>query len=153
MARAALDVVFSLHRDLVHRGWIASDFYDGSLIYDFSTHRIQVVDLDNYRRGPFENTMGRMFGSIRFMAPEEHERGAKIDERTTVFTMGRTIQQLFVSSGSDFAEVAARACDPNPALRYQTMDEFYEAWCFAWASAALGTTGQQAVAAAARRGD
>ena len=38
--------------------------------------------------------MGRMFGSSRFMAHEEFERGARIDERTTVFTMGRTAAVL-----------------------------------------------------------
>jgi hypothetical protein len=32
---------------------------------------MQVVDLDNYRDAPFINHMGRMFGSTRFMAPEE----------------------------------------------------------------------------------
>ena len=35
-----------------------------------------------------------MFGSSRFMAPEEFERGALIDERTNVFTMGRTAAVL-----------------------------------------------------------
>lgn len=49
--------------------------------------------------------------SLRFMAPEEFERGALIDERTTVFTMGRT---AFVCLGDDIGgamgEVVRRAC-------------------------------------------
>ena len=32
-----------------------------------------VVDLDHYQLGAFSNEMGRMFGSSRFMAPEEFE--------------------------------------------------------------------------------
>ncbi len=92
---AALDAVFRLHVKLARQGFIANDFYDGCLIYDFVSRRIHVVDLDNYRNAPFTNTMGRMFGSTRFMAPEEHELGARIDERTTVFAMGRSIQELF----------------------------------------------------------
>lgn len=48
-----------------------------------------MIDLDTYSRGPVVNTMGRMFGSTRFMAPEEFARGAVIDQRTTVFTLGR----------------------------------------------------------------
>lgn len=35
-----------------------------------------------------------MFGSTRFMAPEEFVVGARIDQRTTVFTMGRTALQF-----------------------------------------------------------
>ena len=64
------------------------------MIYDFGCRELHVVDLDNYCDAPFINEMGRMFGSSRFMAPEEFERGARIDERTTVFTMGRTATVL-----------------------------------------------------------
>ena len=80
---AALDVIYELHHELAQLGWIAVDFYDGCLIYDFAAQRLGVMDLDTYHQGPFINEMGRMFGSSRFMAPEEFERGAKIDQRTT----------------------------------------------------------------------
>jgi hypothetical protein len=66
-----LEAVFDLHAQLAAAGWIASGFYDGCLIYDFASGRPAVIDLDTYQRGPFQNTMGRMFGSTRFMAPEE----------------------------------------------------------------------------------
>ena len=55
---------------------------------------VHVIDLDSYHMGSFINSMGRMAGSSRFMAPEEFELGATIDERTTVFTMGRTAAVL-----------------------------------------------------------
>ena len=38
--------------------------------------------------------MGRMFGSRRFMAPEEFELGAPLDQRTTVFTLGRLVRHF-----------------------------------------------------------
>ena len=66
----ALDVIFDLHYELAQAGWIAVDFYDGCLIYDFACHELHVVDLDMYRESPFVNEMGRMFGSSRYMAPE-----------------------------------------------------------------------------------
>src|SRR5262249_30213740 len=66
----ALDTVFDLHLRLAASGWIAVDFYDGSLVYDFATRNIHVVDVDHYQNEPFTNDMGRMFGSTRFMAPE-----------------------------------------------------------------------------------
>ena len=128
---AALDVVFRLHVKLAQRGWIASDFYDGSLIYDFERRRMFVVDLDSYHERPFTNDMGRMFGSDRFMAPEEYELGAVIDERTTVFTMGRTVA-VFLSLGTEAIDsLIARACDADPRRRFPTVADFYEAWSHA----------------------
>ena len=124
----ALDIVFRLHVRLAERGWIASDFYDGSLIYDFARRRIHVVDLDSYRDAPFANDMGRMFGSDRFMAPEEYERGARIDERTTVFTMGRTVAVLLSLGTEAVASLIARACERDPRRRFATVAQFYDAW-------------------------
>ena len=85
--------------------------------------------------------MGRLFGSTRFMAPEEFERGATIDERTTVFTMGRTVQ-LFVDCEIDshvdmrraLLDVAERACQTHPTDRWPRMADFYAAWRQAAAS-------------------
>jgi hypothetical protein len=132
-----LDSVFDLHHELAGAGWIAVDFYDGSLIYDFKSGRLGIVDLDMYREGPFRNEMGRMFGSTRFMAPEEFELGALIDERTNVFVMGRTALVL-LSDGTlnedafrgtrALFEVVARACEPERSRRYDSMAAFYSAW-------------------------
>lgn len=119
-----LGLILDLHRLLARAGWIASDFYDGSLLYDFATARLNVIDLDHYHRGPVRNTMGRMFGSSRFMAPEEHELGAMIDERTTVYTLGRTAL-VFLSESSPVIERATR---PNRAERYTTVAELDDAW-------------------------
>jgi serine/threonine-protein kinase len=131
---AALDTIYDLHVQTVAAGWIANDFYDGSLLYDFTARRLSVIDLDTYRDGAFHNDMGRMYGSSRFMAPEEFRLGARIDERTTVFTMGRTAlvflgedPDRFRGSAEQYA-VAARACAPDPGDRYATMAEFRQAW-------------------------
>jgi serine/threonine-protein kinase len=120
---ACLDAVFDLHVALASAGWIAGDFYDGCLMYEFSSGELRVIDLDHYHRGPLTNTLGRMFGSSRFMAPEECERGAVIDERTTVFNLGRAIH-VFLGE----REVAVRACEPEPARRFATVTDFVAAW-------------------------
>jgi serine/threonine-protein kinase len=130
---AALDTIYDLHAALAGAGWIAVDFYDGCLMYDFATSELRVIDLDMYRRGPFINTMGRMFGSTRFMAPEEFTLGAPIDERTTVFNLGRA---AFVALGEPDAfrgspaqlAVATRACDPDSARRFDSVAELRSAW-------------------------
>jgi serine/threonine-protein kinase len=134
---AAIDAILDVHVKLCAAGWIACDFYDGSIIYDFAGGRTWLIDLDSYHLGPFTNDMGRMFGSTRFMGPEEFERGARIDERTTVFTLGRAMS-VFVGDG-DLGRAAfrgtdarhramTRACDPNPAERFQSVAELVLAW-------------------------
>lgn len=134
---AAIGAILDAHLELCRAGWVACDFYDGSIIYDFAARTTWLIDLDNYHRGPFTNEMGRMFGSTRFMAPEEFERGARIDERTTVFTLGRMIS-VFLGDG-DLGSAAFRgnesqyramstACNLDPAARYQTIAQLVGAW-------------------------
>jgi len=130
---AALDAIYDVHVELARAGWVAIDFYDGCLMYDFPRGELRLIDLDMYHRGPFRNAMGRMFGSTRFMAPEEHELGALIDERTTVFTMGRAAH-VFLGEGDGFrgtpAQRAAvtRACAPERAQRFESLAAFVAAW-------------------------
>lgn len=134
---AVIGAILDAHLELCRAGWVACDFYDGSIIYDFAARRTWLIDLDNYHLGPFTNGMGRMFGSTRFMAPEEFERGARIDERTTVFTLGRMIS-VFLGDG-DLGSEAFRgnesqhramstACNLDPAARYQTIAQLVGAW-------------------------
>jgi len=136
--------IYELHVDLEDRGWISGDFYDGCLIYDFDRDCLRVVDLDAYRRGPSRNDMGRMFGSTRFMAPEEFEIGAALDERTTVHVMGRTALVLLSNGTVDATcfrgpralfEVAQRACASDPRQRFPTMRAFHDAWISACGTA------------------
>lgn len=61
------------------------------MMIDFSTGQLTLIDLDSYQRGAGVNTMGRVFGASRFMAPEEFQLGAPIDQRTTVYTLGRLV--------------------------------------------------------------
>ena len=149
---ATVRSIIDLHRELAGRGWVAGDFYDGCLIYDFDAGTLRVCDLDHYRSGPYRNTAGRMPGSTRFMAPEEFERGRVIDERTTVFTLGRTAAMFLDDwsehdghralphapsarpsvSRSDRADpvrtVTEVACAPDPAARYPSVAVLAEAF-------------------------
>ena len=134
----AISTILDAHLELCRAGWVACDFYDGSIIYDFSHRRTWLIDLDSYHLGPFTNEMGRMFGSTRFMAPEEFERGARIDERTTVFTLGRMIS-VFLGDGDLGAggfrgnesqyRAMLTACSLDPAARRQSVAELVGAWC------------------------
>ena len=136
-ATAAIDAILEAHVELCGAGWIAGDFYDGSILYDFEARRLHLIDLDSYHRGPTVNEMGRMFGSTRFMAPEEFERGAAIDERTTVFNLGRAMAEYLGDGGLERAgfrgaddqhAAMARACAASPDERFATVAELARAW-------------------------
>lgn len=122
--RSALDTLYDLHAALDASGWVEGDFYDGSLLYDFTTRRLTVMDLDSYHRGPHHNTMGRMFGSSRFMAPEEHVLGAPVDTRTTAYVMARAAQIVLPTPPAPLAAVLTEATT----TRFPTYQAFYEAW-------------------------
>ena len=131
------DTLIDVHVALAAAGWVAGDLYDGCLIVDFRAPALKVIDLDSYRRGPSTNEMGRMFGSTRFMAPEELELGARIDERTTVFTLGRLVWHFatrlteepaeFCGSAA-LARVIQQACEPAPTDRHPSVAELARAW-------------------------
>ncbi|MFD2077603.1 serine/threonine protein kinase [Actinopolymorpha cephalotaxi] len=130
---AALDGLLDLHRMLDAAGWVAGDFYDGALLYDFGRRQLTVVDLDSYRLGPYRNDMGRMFGSTRFMAPEEFSFGAPIDGRTTAYVMARTVLVLLADGSLDRG--AFRGPDAVYAVvqeavtaRYTCYSAFHRAW-------------------------
>ena len=120
---AVVRTIVELHIELAEKGWVTGDFYDGCLIYNFERKSIHVFDLDSYRQGPYRNHMGRMFGSTRFMAPEEFEKGRMIDERTTVFMLGRNLA-IFLADMPALTDVVARACATDPANRHATVADF-----------------------------
>jgi len=132
----ALETVFQAHLAVVEAGYVAVDFYDGSMLYDPDGASMHLVDLDEYRRGPFVVGPDLLSGSVRFFSPEETHEGATVDERTTVFTMGRTARLLL--DGGDHEQdwrgtqeqltVIARATDPNPSARFDTLADFVAAW-------------------------
>jgi serine/threonine-protein kinase len=137
---AALDGIIEAHDEVARQSFVAVDFYDGALMYDFKAQSIHLMDLDSYRPGPYVLERERQFGSTRFMAPEEWRRGATITEATTVYTLGRTAF-VFLSAGlkgkderdswrasSGLYEVARRATAAEPEARYATVPALMAAW-------------------------
>ena len=120
------------------QGFVAIDLYDASLLVDPMTGRLAVCDIDYFRRAPAVNDMGRMWGSARFMAPEEHVLGAVLDEVTNVFTLGALAHTLLGNDRSKGRaewrgtvrqwEVAKRAMEPQRHARWQSVAELAEAW-------------------------
>ncbi len=133
-----LSQIFALHVNLEEKGYVSSDWYDGCLIYNFASHELRIIDLDHYSRGPFLNLMGRLYGSSRFMAPEEYTPGAVIDRRTTVYHIGATVFE-FLGTGKDRPEkgfrgsekqfkTALQAIKEDKRDRYSSVKEFTAVW-------------------------
>ena len=117
--------------------YVALDFYDGSILYDFDRCKAIVCDIDFFRKSPAVNDMGRMWGSASFMSPEEFCLGAPLDEVTNVYTLGAMAFALFGNYKRDRASwtltqntynVAVRAVSDDRRRRYGSIAAFAAAW-------------------------
>lgn len=133
-----LDQVFDLHAALAMEGYVAVDFSDANVLVDFHRLRAAVCDIDLYRRKPARNDRGRMPGTARFMAPEEYEEGALLDETTTEYNMAALAFAFYAPDGDRSRkawnappflwEVAHRATAEDKGDRYPSMRSFLDAW-------------------------
>lgn len=132
----AIDAIYSAHVEIAREGFVAVDLYDGCLRYDFSRRRMRLIDLDEYRPGPVATPESLLPGSTRFRSPEETTPGATINERSTVYSLGR-VAQVLLDEGDDeglwraspeLAAVAERATKPRPDDRYETVTELAGVW-------------------------
>lgn len=147
------EVLFSFLEKTAEKGYVAIDFYDGSIMYDFDTDHTMICDIDFFRKMPAYNDMGeKLFGTKRLKSPEEYILGAKLDERTNVFTLGALLFDFFGEFSSlDIAEryeknaffpcdrekwelntecyeAAGKAVSAARNIRYNTIREFHSAW-------------------------
>jgi len=90
----AFEDILSFHALVAAKGYVAIDFYDGSILYDYENEKVVICDIDFYQKSPYVGEMG-LWGSTRFVSPEECEAGAVMDEITMVYTMGATAFMLF----------------------------------------------------------
>lgn len=134
----SLSTIFSFHEHVESKGYLAVDFYDGSILYDFLNDETHICDIDFYRAAPSSNEMGDFWGSKRLKSPEEFLLGAPIDARTNVFTMGAIAFVLLGGeldrsytlwdAGNSLYKVALRAVNADRELRYASVAEFRQAW-------------------------
>lgn len=117
--------------------YVAIDFYDGSIMYDVGTSTTTICDIDFFEKKPFVNPIGRLWGSERFMSPEEYQKDAIIDEVTNVFTLGRMGFSLFTDSKYELEDwvlsqakydVLMKATNPDRNERFSSIEAFRIAW-------------------------
>ncbi|UTR07370.1 serine/threonine protein kinase [Alkalihalobacillus sp. LMS6] len=134
----AFKQILSFHKYVEEEGYVLIDFYDGSLLYNFTSDRLTICDIDMYAKVPYTNEVGRMWGSSRFMAPEEFEKGATIDRQTMVYTMGAMAFALFGGetdrsldkwqAPERFYSIARKAVQTDKSARYGSVGQFLEKW-------------------------
>lgn len=149
----AVEVLFSFLQNANKEGYVAVDFYDGSIMYDFLTDETTICDIDLFRKTPVVNDKGiDWFGTKRLKAPEEYIKGCTIDEQTNIFTLGALIFDFFGSFSeeeirqrycnnqfspcsldkwqlsAESYKVATKAVNLNKSERYLTFTEFFDDW-------------------------
>lgn len=131
------DDILDFMRYIAKQNFVAIDFYDGSIMYDFANQKTIICDIDFFRKSPSVNDMGRMWGSSIFMSPEEFEKGAVLDEITNVYTLGAMAFALFDNYkrdlgnwqlSKDLYNVAVKATSDDRNNRYQSVEELIDEW-------------------------
>ncbi len=132
------DEILVFHAHVAKQRYVAIDFYDGSIMYDFNKNKTVVCDIDFYTKAPYTNNMGRMWGSSLFMSPEEYKLGAVIDEITNVYAMGATAFSLFGDDSDrciekwklskELFEVAKKAVSDDRSERQQSIEQMIQEW-------------------------
>ena len=124
-----VDVLFSFLQNVNERGYVAVDFYDGSIMYDFENDVTTICDIDFFKKAPVVNDLGEdWFGTKRLKAPEEYAKESEIDERTNVFTLGALLFEFFGTFseeeiGRRYMENCFRPCDIT---EWQLDEESYQ---------------------------
>lgn len=91
-----VEKLFTFFETFINCGYVAVDFYDSSIIYNFKNDTVTFCDIDLFRKLPTTNDLGQdYFGTKRLKSPEENELGATIDELTSEFTLGAIIFDIF----------------------------------------------------------
>ena len=123
------------HVPLDEAGLVAVDLYDGCFLYDWDAQLVHLIDLDEYRAGPFVTTE-QLPGSRRFYAPEEVGVGQVVDRRTTVYRLGRVARLLLDAADTESAwrgtraelDVIERATQVDPDARFPSVAALLDAW-------------------------
>lgn len=150
---AAVETLFSFLIMAASKDYIAVDFYDGSIMYDFKTDILTICDIDLFKKKPVVNMIGKEYwGSKRVKAPEEYILHASMEECTNVFTLAAIIFPFFGTYTAkekeicyqeqtvlpcsldtwqldkESYEVLKKALERDKKDRYASIQEFHQAW-------------------------
>lgn len=128
----AVEVLFSFLMHCARLGYVAVDFYDSSILYDFVHDKVTLCDIDLFQKGPVVNETGvNYWGTRRFKAPEEYVKGAVIDERTNEFTLAAMLFSFFSTITKEETDRRYKTMEVVPVERsaFSLHDEAYAVLC------------------------
>ena len=143
--------LFSFFKIFINAGYVAVDFYDSSIMYNFENDNVTFCDIDLFRKSPTINDLGEnYFGTKRLKAPEENSLNAPIDEKTNIFTLGAIIFDIFsdvkniekryelgmfiqnekesFELSDELYNILIKATNYSRESRYNTIKEFHTQW-------------------------
>ena len=134
----AFEDIMEFHAHVAAKGYVALDFYDGSILYDYDKEKVIICDIDLYQKSPFLN-VGNLgiVGSARYVSPEECVKDAIMDEITNVYTMGATAFALFAYGdrspeawhlSKQMYSVVKQAVSDDRKQRQQSIRQLIENW-------------------------
>ena len=134
----AFEDIMEFHAHVAKQGYVALDFYDGSILYDYEKEKVIICDIDLYQKSPFHNTNNLgIVGSERYVSPEECVKDTVIDEITNVYTMGATAFTFFASGdrsleawtlNKELFYVAKQAVSDDRNARQQSIEQLIKEW-------------------------
>lgn len=148
-----VDEIFDFMINVSNHYYVAVDFYDGSIMYDFKKDKTTFCDIDFFRQSPVSNDIGSdWYGTKRLKASEEYISGEIIDEVTNIFTIGALVFHFFGDFDSEDIKkrykdscfypcklekwtlneksykVVIKATQHNRENRFRNIREFHAAW-------------------------
>lgn len=118
--------LFSFFETFIEAGYVAVDFYDSSILYNFENDEVTFCDIDLFRKMPTYNDLGKdYFGTKRLKAPEENELNAVIDEKTSMFTLGAIIFDMFSKTNNIEERYEKGMFIPNKLEEFELNEKVY----------------------------
>ena len=134
---AVFEKVLRFHEHVAKCGYVAIDFNDNSILYNFDNGEVMFCDIDFYAKQSYMNGMGSIFGFKPLMAPEEFRCAGLIDEVTNVYAMGATAFMLLAGYERSWEawpldtasyDVVKRATSDLRVHRQQSIEQFVREW-------------------------
>ena len=121
-----IEKLFIFFENIVDSNYVAVDFYDSSIIYDFENDNVTFCDIDLFRKIPTKNDLGKdYYGTKRLKATEENELGAIIDEKTNEFTLGAIIFDMLSDVKNNNDRYKLGMFIPNSINDFELSDDTY----------------------------
>ena len=135
--------ILEFHAHVAEQGYVAIDFNDQNVLYNFDSGSFAICDIDFYAKQCYLNGSLDGFGAPLHMSPEENRIYGLVDEISNVYTMGATAfcffaDAMFIHSenflrekwelSQKLYEVAKKAVNEPRNERQQSIRSFIAEW-------------------------